>query len=79
MRQLLYRARTLLGVNYSLMTEYRAEVCLWVLAGIMPFIMMGVWMQASRDGSFGLNAVDFARYFLVTFICLLYTSPSPRD
>lgn len=68
MRLLLYRARTLLGVNYALMTEYRAELCLWVLGGIMPFIMMGVWMQASQGGSFGLNEVDFARYFLVTFI-----------
>ena len=61
-------AKTLLFTYYAYMLEYRAELFLWALSGALPFILMGVWMQAAKTGQFGLNSLDFARYFLATFI-----------
>ncbi len=49
------------------MLEYRAELILWVLAGALPIILMGVWIQAAQGGQFGLTPVDFARYFITVF------------
>ncbi len=65
--------RVLLSVNYAYMVEYRAELLLWVLAGVLPFILMGVWMEASAGGQFGLSPLDFARYFLAAFIARQFT------
>jgi ABC-2 type transport system permease protein len=50
------------------MLEYRAELFLWALSGTLPFILMGVWMQAAETGQFALKSIDFARYFLAAFI-----------
>jgi len=50
------------------MVEYRAELILWVLSGSLPLILMGVWIEASQSGQFGLKPVDFARYFISAFI-----------
>lgn len=61
-------AKTLLLIYYAYMVEYRAELVLWVLSGSLPFILMGIWIEASQDGRFGLQAVEFARYFLAAFI-----------
>ncbi|MEB3337851.1 MAG: ABC-2 family transporter protein [Leptolyngbyaceae bacterium] len=61
-------ARVLFSVNYAYMTEYRAELLLWMLAGVLPLILMGAWMQAAQGGQFGLTSVEFARYFLAAFV-----------
>lgn len=66
-------ARTLLSVYYAYMVEYRAELILWVLAGSLPLILMGVWMEASQGGQFGLSPVEFARYFLAVFLVRQFT------
>ncbi len=55
------------------MMEYRAELILWVLAGSLPIILMGVWIQAAQGGQFGLTPVDFARYFLAVFLVRQFT------
>jgi ABC-2 type transport system permease protein len=55
------------------MVEYRAELILWVLAGSLPIILMGVWIQAAQGGQFGLTSVDFARYFLAVFLVRQFT------
>lgn len=60
--------KTLLCIYYAYMMEYRAELLLWALSGSLPFILMGIWMQASEQGQFSLQAVEFARYFLAAFI-----------
>ncbi len=65
--------RVLLSVQYAYMVEYRAELLLWVLSGVLPFILMGVWMQAATGGQFGLSPLQFARYFLATFIARQFT------
>ncbi len=53
---------------YAYMLEYRAELFFWVISGSLPFILMGIWIKAAQSGQFGLNSVDFARYFLAAFI-----------
>ncbi len=40
------RLVTMLRVYYAYMAEYRAELFLWAMANLLPFIMMGLWMQA---------------------------------
>ncbi|WP_017326808.1 ABC-2 family transporter protein [Synechococcus sp. PCC 7336] len=68
MRQVLRRARVLLVVYYAYMLEYRAELVFWLLSGTLPFIVMGIWMEAARTGSFPLSPLEFARYFLAVFL-----------
>jgi len=68
MRTVAAKASTLLSVYYAQMLEYRAEILLWALSGIMPFILMGLWVQAGESGQFPLAPVEFARYFLAVFL-----------
>ena len=68
MRAFLHKFYVICIVNYAYMVEYRAELLLWVLSGSLPLILMGVWMQASQNGQFGLTPVEFARYFLAAFV-----------
>jgi len=62
------KAKTLIITHYAHMMEYRAEILLWILAGSLPLILMGVWIEASQQTNFGLNSVDFARYFFTVFL-----------
>lgn len=62
------KATLLLHVYYINMLQYRAELLLWALSGSMPFIMMGIWMQAADSGRFHSTPVGFARYFLAVFL-----------
>ncbi|MGI2906664.1 ABC transporter permease [Tolypothrix sp. VBCCA 56010] len=73
MKKIIKKALTLLSVYYAYMVEYRAELILWVLAGSLPIILMGVWIQAAQNGKFGLTPVDFARYFLAVFLVRQFT------
>lgn len=68
MRYFIRVAKALLVTYYAHMVEYRAEIILWALSGILPFILMGIWMQASQGGGFGLTPLEFSRYFLAAFI-----------
>jgi len=67
-RHLLHVLRVYTAVSYADMMEYRAEILLWILSSIMPFVLMGVWMQASLNGTLGMGPTDFARYFLCVFM-----------
>ena len=62
------KVRTLLAVSYAEMMQYRAELYLWAISGIMPFVLMGLWMEASAETPMAITPVDFARYFLAVFI-----------
>jgi ABC-2 type transport system permease protein len=68
MTKIIRVAKTFLITYYAYMLEYRAELFLWALSGALPFILMGVWMQAAQTGQFGLKSIDFARYFLAAFV-----------
>ena len=67
-RHLIRIFKTLLVTNYAHMLEYRAELILWALSGSLPFILMGVWSKAATQGSFGLSAIEFTRYFLASYL-----------
>ncbi|MCY7390647.1 MAG: ABC-2 family transporter protein [Leptolyngbyaceae cyanobacterium CAN_BIN12] len=74
MKRIMRIARELTVVYYAYMVEYRAELVLWVLSGSLPFILMGIWMQAAQTGQFGLTPVQFARYFLGAFLARQFTT-----
>jgi ABC-2 type transport system permease protein len=73
MKRALKIAQALTTVYYAYMVEYRAELLLWVLSGSLPIILMGVWMQAAQQGQFSLSPLDFAHYFLATFLVRQFT------
>lgn len=62
-----------LTTYYALMLEYRAEIFLWVLTGLMPFIMMGIWTKAAAQGHFPMTATEFIRYFTGVFVVRQFT------
>lgn len=68
MKSIIRTAQVLLTTYYAYMLEYRAELILWALSGSLPLILMGVWVKASANGQFGLQPIDFARYFLAVFL-----------
>lgn len=72
-RRILRIAGTLLSVYYAHMVEYRAELFFWVLSSSLPFILMGVWIEAAQGGQFGFSPLDFTRYFLAVFLVRQFT------
>ncbi|MFO7181181.1 MAG: ABC-2 family transporter protein [Pseudomonadota bacterium] len=64
----LRKLRAFASTGVALFSEYRAELFLWSLAGVIPLIMMGVWRQASATGAFPLDPTEFTRYFLAVFL-----------
>lgn len=74
MEWVLRKATTLLSVYYAHMIEYRAEIFLWALSSSLPIILMGVWIQASQSGNFGLDSTEFARYFFGVFQIRQFTN-----
>jgi viologen exporter family transport system permease protein len=69
----LRQARALFGLYLSYMLEFRAEICLWVLASVLPLILLGVWSQAAQSGAFPLTRVEFIRYFVAVFVVRQFT------
>jgi ABC-2 type transport system permease protein len=69
-------ARVLLGSQYAVMLEYRAEIALWALSGVLPFVMLGLWSElaASDPGAAaGLDPAQLGRYFLAAFVVRQFT------
>ena len=60
--------RVLLGCQYAHMLEYRAEIALWALSGVLPFIMLSVWSGSDARSGLGLDGVALDRYFLSAFL-----------
>jgi len=82
MKKLARLARVLLATQYAHMLEYRAEIALWALSGLVPLMMMALWIHqadtagaigAAGCGGSGLNRVDLARYFLSAFVVRQFT------
>jgi hypothetical protein len=61
-------ARALLVSQVALMGEYRAEIALWALSGLLPFIMLALWRQAPAGAALGLGPEGLDRYFLSAFL-----------
>jgi ABC-2 type transport system permease protein len=67
-RRRLRVARALLGSQYALMLEYRAEIALWALSGLLPFIMLALWSQAPAGQALGFGPGGLSRYFLSAYL-----------
>lgn len=61
-------ARALLGTQLALMLEYRAEILLWALSGLLPLIMYALWSDAAAGRAAALSPAYLARYFLAVFV-----------
>ncbi|MEB3321711.1 MAG: ABC-2 family transporter protein [Synechococcaceae cyanobacterium] len=72
LRRLCRLARVLLTTQYAYMLEYRAEIALWALSGVLPLIMLGLW-QGSGRGLSGLSPTQLTRYFLAAFVVRQFT------
>jgi len=68
----LRRHWVLWSVQFAYMAEYRAEIVLWALSGVLPFIMLAVWSQADVPG-LGLGSAALGRYFLCAFVVRQFT------
>ena len=64
---LLNKINTLLKVQYSNMLEYRAEIALWAISGIIPFFMLNIWTNNGLNESINFSEVALSRYFLSAF------------
>ena len=73
LRSWLRIARVLLLSQYALMLEYRAEILLWALSGLMPLLMLSLWSKAGVSAASGLSPMALARYFLSAFVVRQFT------
>ena len=58
---------TLLKVQYSNMLEYRVEIALWAISGVIPFFMLNIWTNNNLNESINLDNIELSRYFLSAF------------
>ena len=58
---------TLLKVQYSNMLEYRAEIALWAISGIIPFFMLNIWTNNNLNESINISNEMLSRYFVSAF------------
>ncbi len=61
-------ARSLLSTQYAYMLEYRAEIALWALSGLLPFIMLSLWSNTQAGLDLGFKGFELSRYFLSAFL-----------
>ena len=61
-------ARVLLSTQYATMLEYRAEIALWALSGVLPLIMLAVWQGSDGAAAAGLSSTKLAHYFVAAFL-----------
>ncbi|MCT0248446.1 ABC-2 family transporter protein [Synechococcus sp. CS-205] len=73
MKRTLRLARVLLSVQYAYMLEYRAEIALWALSGLLPLIMLALWSGAGAAGELSLSPAALNRYFLAAFVVRQFT------
>ncbi len=62
-----YKLNTLLKTQYSNMLEYRIEIALWAISGIIPFFMLNIWTNNGLNESINISNIMLSRYFLSAF------------
>lgn len=70
------KARVLFNAWLAHMTIYRAEILIWMLVGMLPLIMMAVWIgkaQAAGGNLQGFTPQNFAAYFLAAWLSQQFT------
>lgn len=73
LRRPLAVARALLLSQYALMLEYRAEIALWALSGVLPLIMLAIWQGAPARAAAGLTSAQLNHYFIAAFLVRQFT------
>ena len=63
----LYKINTLLKIQYSNMLEYRAEIALWAISGIIPFFMLNIWTHNGLNETINISNIMISRYFISAF------------
>ena len=63
----IHKISTLLKVQYANMLEYRVEIALWAISGIIPFFMLNIWTNNNLNESININNTMLSRYFLSAF------------
>ena len=66
-QSLIYKINTLLKIQYSNMLEYRAEIALWAISGIIPFFMLNIWTNNGLNESINISDTMLSRYFISAF------------
>lgn len=72
-RRALRLARVLLSTQYAYMLEYRAEIALWALSGVLPLVMLGLWRGAGPGAAAGLGNAQLTAYFVAAFVVRQFT------
>jgi ABC-2 type transport system permease protein len=72
-RRALRIARVLLATQYAYMLEYRAEIALWALSGVLPLIMLGMWQGSGGAVAAGLSPQQLSHYFIAAFVVRQFT------
>jgi len=67
-RPALRKFKAIADAGFAAWSEYRAELYLWALTGVMPIIMMGVWREAASRHDMGMTPSELTRYFLAVFL-----------
>ena len=62
-----YKIGTLLKTQYSNMMEYRVEIALWAISGVIPFFMLNIWTNNGLNEAINISDIMLARYFLSAF------------
>ncbi len=63
----------LLTTQYALMLEYRAEIALWAISGILPLIMLGLWSDTNAGNYYGVSNSEITSYFISAFFVRQFT------
>ena len=63
----IYKFTTLFKTQYANMLEYRAEIALWAISGVIPFFMLNIWTNNGLNESINISNVMLSRYFLSAF------------
>ena len=49
------------------MLEYRVEIALWAISGIIPFFMLNIWTNNNLNEAINFSNESLSRYFLSAF------------
>ena len=63
----IYKYSTLFKTQYANMLEYRAEIALWAISGVIPFFMLNIWTNNGLNESINISNIMLSRYFLSAF------------
>lgn len=56
---------TLLRIYWARTLEYRVQILIWILSGVVPLVMLAVWLSIAQEGPVGsFDAGTFVGYYL---------------